>query len=319
MKKTFIVVLAGAFLIQAAFTAQACDMCAVFRAQQVGKSTVGLNLSIAEQYTHFGTIRQDGTKVDNAANQKLESSITQFVPSYQITDRFGVQLSAPFIYRSYRRVEAGAIEKGTEQGLGDISLIGYGRLYEFMNLKVMFAWDVMGGVKFPTGDSDRLGEELNETEPVPGVPESAVHGHDLALGSGSYDGLVGTGIVFAWQRLFCSGAVQYSIRTEGDFDYQCANDVMWNVKPGAYLWLDKKGSVALKCVVQGEKKGRDTFLGEKTEDTGIETILVGPELDFTWQDELSAAAGMAFPTSTDNTALQLVPDHKIYAALTWRL
>ena len=43
-------------------------------------------------------------------------------------------------------------------------------------------------LKFPTGDSSRLEEEFHEVE-IPGAPENAIHGHDLTLGTGSYDGI----------------------------------------------------------------------------------------------------------------------------------
>src|SRR5205823_6450459 len=46
----------------------------------------------------------------------------------------------------------------------------------------------LAGLKFPTGDSSRLKEEFHEVE-IPGAPESGIHGHDLTLGTGSYDGI----------------------------------------------------------------------------------------------------------------------------------
>ena len=50
----------------------------------------------------------------------------------------------------------------------------------------------MAGVKFPTGSTSRLREETQEGAGQEGPIASGIHGHDLTLGSGSYDGLVGT-------------------------------------------------------------------------------------------------------------------------------
>src|SRR5206468_11511093 len=49
---------------------------------------------------------------------------------------------------------------------------------------------LLTGIKFPTGGSSRLAEEFHEIE-IPGAPESGIHGHDLTLGTGSYDGIFG--------------------------------------------------------------------------------------------------------------------------------
>jgi len=62
------------------------------------------------------------------------------------------------------------------------------------------AVNVLGGVKFPTGDTDRIADEVNQTrifdsflppaahDPL-GHAISGVHQHDLSLGSGSFDGI----------------------------------------------------------------------------------------------------------------------------------
>jgi hypothetical protein len=152
---------------------------------------------------------------------------------------------------------------------------------------------------------------------VPGAPESGIHGHDLTLGSGSVDGLVGTAVFARRKRAFFSGNVQYAIRTEGDFEYQFANDLLWSAGPGAYLVLSHKYTLALQAVVSGETKGRDTFRGEKAEDTGVTAVYVGPQINFTWGGNLSAQVGADLPVSIDNTALQAVPDYKVRAGFTW--
>ena len=89
----------------------------------------------------------------------------------------------PFSLRD--RLEAlsyciGSVNRDTESGHGDASLVGsYAPLRRDKTDRSM-TWRASAGVRFPTGDSDRLKEGLNEVE-VPGAPESAIHGHDLAL------------------------------------------------------------------------------------------------------------------------------------------
>ena len=186
---------------------------------------------------------------------------------------------------------------------------------------VTFAWTVHGGLKLPTGSSDRLKEELDElTAPPlpPGAAESGIHGHDLALGTGSFDGIVGAGIFSRWHKAFFGAAVQYAIRSEGDFHYQFANDLTWSGGPGYYLILAHTYTFALQAVVSGEHKGTDTFQGASADDTGVTAVYLGPYLNFTWSGKLSAEVGADLPVSIDNTALQTVPDYRIRAAVNWR-
>ena len=297
----------------------ACDLCAIYRSMEAKSSNQGFSVGLFEQFTHFGTLQQDGRKVDDPVGQTLDSSITQFILGYQVNEKIGVQLNLPFISRSFKRADGvGGIDRGTESGLGDMSLIGHYRAYQYLSEKTIFAWDLIAGIKFPSGSSFRIKEELAETEPVPGAPESGIHGHDLALGSGSYDGIVGTAFFGRWRRLYLSGGIQYSIRSRGDFDYSYANDLAWNIKPGGYLWLSDEGTLGLQLAVSGEDKGKDDLAGVTAEDTGMTSVFMGPELSYTWHEHLSAELGTEFPVVSDNTSLQLVPDYRIKAALTWR-
>src|SRR5262245_44402782 len=182
-----------------------CDVCAVYAARQArGEIGSGFFTGVAEQFTHFGTLQEDGHEVSNPADQFLDSSITQLLLGYNFMDRFGIQFNAPLIYRSFRRLEDGSIDKGTESGLGDVSLLANWIPYHREKMHYPFAWHILGGIKFPTGDTDRLGEELEEEPEMHHDGEdhdaSGIHGHDLTLGSGSFDGIVGTSLFYRWKR-----------------------------------------------------------------------------------------------------------------------
>jgi len=305
-----------------AITAQqslACDLCAIYRSKEAKSSGPGLNIGVFEQFTHFGTMRQDGHKTDNPAGQRLDSFITQFILGYQVNDSFGLQLNLPYIYRSFKRPDdSGGIDQGHVAGLGDMTLIADYRPFKYLTKDVILAFDLLGGVKFPTGSSDRIAEELTETTPAPGVAESGIHGHDLALGSGSYDAIVGGSFFARWRKLYTTAGLQYAIRSKGDFSYRYANDLAWFIKPGGYLWLNDNGTLGLNLALSGENKGKDRLAGEVMEDTGMTSVFLGPELAYTWKENLSAEFGTEFPIVSRNTALQLVPDYRLRAALTWR-
>lgn len=305
--------------VSASMPTVACDICSVYNAPLAhGVIEAGFHAAIAEQFTHYGTLQMDGQEVPNTLHQRLDSSVSQVAVGYHFTDRVGVQFNLPVIYRSFRRAENGGIDEGTEAGIGDVSLSANWVAFRRDREKWSLAWSVSGGVKFPTGDSARLKEELNEEAPMPGEVESGIHGHDLALGSGSYDGFVGTEIYARYRRFFFTAETQYAIRSEGDFDYRYANDLVWSGGPGAYLVFAEDFTLALQLDVSGETKGKDEFQGEKAEDTAITAVFLGPRLSLSWKGKLSAEVSGALPVYIWNSALQAVPDYRIHAGFVWR-
>src|SRR5207249_1377793 len=117
------------------------------------------------------------------------------------------------------------------------------------------------GLKFPTGDSSRLQEEFNEKK-VEGAPPSGIHGHDLALGSGSWDGIFGLRSFTRYKSLFFDANVQYPVRSTGDHSFRYGNSLVFNVAPGVYLHRSKDQSVGLECSLFGERESASKFRGQ---------------------------------------------------------
>jgi hypothetical protein len=281
-----------------------CDVCAIYSAQEAQGGGKGFFAGAAEQFTYFGSLKNDNSTVpDNG--EYIDSSVTQIFAGYNFNSRFGLQFNLPLIYREY----GSSTSKGNEWGPGDASLVGNVVLCRLDEEHLNFTWTALGGVKFPTGDSSWLGKP----DFAPGIG-----GHDLALGSGSFDGLVGTGFSLRLDRWFLDGQMQYGIRTEGDFQHQYANDWSWSGGPGAYLLLTDDYTVALQLAVSGESKGMDTFSGVDDPDSAETIVYLGPEVRFTWSENLSAHVGVDIPVSIDETGEQLVPDYRIHGALTWQ-
>jgi hypothetical protein len=318
--------------------ALACDICAVYTATEQSETRTGPNVGLAVQYTHFGTVKEDGREVPNPHGESLDSVITQLVLGYQVTPRIGLQLNIPFITRQFERVHDGRKERGNVSGPGDLTLLGRVLVHSFVTESSVFDFSLLGGLELPSGDSEFLGEEqahahragvrrLVPRHVEPDTPgghgavehgESGVHGHDLALGSGSVDGLVGGEIFWSWKRAFMSGALHYAIRTEGDFEYRFANELTWTGGPGAYLLLADDHSLALQARLSGETKGKDRQAGSRLDDTAVTNLFVGPRLLFTWGTSLSAEAAVELPVIQHETERQIVADYRLRAAAVWR-
>lgn len=334
-------------------SASACDLCGCYTPQiealpqavdpaSFGQPSAAPNkagwlsrsyFALAEQFTHFGTVQVDGSEVANPTGQYLDSSITQLVAGYAFNSRFGLQINLPLIYRSFERPDGFAIDRGSESGLGDISILGKfvvfhqeigGRTalkfddpknphFETQEPDFTVSTVLLGGVKFPTGGTSRLKEEFNEVE-VPGAPESGIHGHDLTLGTGSYDAIMGGQCSLRYKSFFFESDAQFTARGDGAHQYHFANDISWNGGPGYYFVRNRHTIVGLQCACSGEHKGLDRFQGNVAEDTGITAVYLGPRVVASF-GKISGELSVELPVSVDNTALQVVPDYRLHGSV----
>ena len=331
-----------AALAALASAAAACDVCAVYTATEVGERRTGFRLGVAEQVTNFTTLQRDGREVPNPGNEWLTSSITQVVLGYTFGPRVGVQLNLPFITRQFHRHEGDRLAHGDETGFGDLSLLAHVLAASHVTERSVFRFSVLGGLKLPSGSTGRLKEELSEGPATPAAlgtrtafaqhaaggsgggsadvhaHVSGIHGHDLALGSGSVDGIFGGQLFWSWQRFFFTATGQYALRTEGDIGYRYADELSWTGGPGVFALLEHDHTLGLQAVVSGESKGKDSLRGVPADDTGVTALYAGPGVLFTWGSSLSADLTADLPVLQHNTALQIVPDYRLRGGLTWR-
>ena len=318
-------------------TSPACDLCGCYTPQLEAMSQMdapplfpwlkGWYGAVGEQFTRFGTVQVNGSEIDNPIGQYENSAITQLVAGYSINSRFALQLDIPLIYRDFKRPEGFAIDRGTVSGLGDISLLlktvlfhyssGARRTFELEGKNpaaiehepdFTVSAVLLTGIKFPTGDSSRLEEEFHEIA-IAGAPESGIHGHDLTLGTGSYDGIFGEQTSLRYKSFFLETNVQFTLRGDGTHQYHFANDLSWSAGPGYYPVRRHDTIIGIQFVASGEYKDVDRFRGAKAEDTGITSVFIGPRLVASrgrWSAEIAAE----FPVLIDNTALQVVPDYR---------
>jgi hypothetical protein len=326
------------FVAADVITSRACDLCGCYTPQLNAmpgmESThffpwlAGWYGAVSEQFTRFATVQADGSEVANPTGQYLNSSITQLVAGYDMNSRFALQMNVPLIYREFKRPEGFQIDRGTISGLGDISLLLKTVVFQYASpARRSFEFEgknpvavehepdftistiLLTGIKFPTGDSSRLEEEFHEVE-IPGAPESGIHGHDLTLGTGSYDGIFGEQTSLRYKNMFFETNIQFTLRGDGTHQYHFANDLVWAGGPGYYIVRNHETIFGVQFATSGEYKDVDRFRGKKAEDTGITSIFLGPRLVAS-RGRWSAEVGAEFPVSIENTALQVVPDYRL--------
>src|SRR5476651_1849418 len=78
----------------------ACDICSIYSAQEAQGGGKGFFGGVAEQFTQFGTLQDDGQKVPGNG-EYIHSSVAQIFAGYNFNSRFGLQFNLPVIYRAY--------------------------------------------------------------------------------------------------------------------------------------------------------------------------------------------------------------------------
>jgi hypothetical protein len=220
--------------------------------------------------------------------------------------------------------------QGTDTGLGDMSLIGRVAVFQKMEMEYGFVVNLLGGVKFPTGNDERLYEEVEQTEIFsallpPGTPHdplshsiSSVHQHNISPGSGSYDGIFGVTTTGNWQRLFLNAQFQYYLRSEGRSEFKYGNELMISGGPGVFVLLDKAYTLSLQAFALYDNMAEDEIQGVPSTATGLRAWYLGPVVNFTWGSRLCANVGAEFPLSIDNNGYQSVPNYRLHGGISWR-
>lgn len=327
--------LAVLFAVTGVRTASACDVCAVYTVEELGEIRPGPRIGVAEQFTHFGTTLENSEEVPNPNGEFLDSSFTQFALGWRFTDWLDAQVVIPLLHRSWRRNFAGAIQEKSRTGIGDIATLARVRALSLQNERGLLRFSGYGGLTFPSGDSSFLAEEL-QAEVADSLPPwerpahagskhgashedaSAIHGHDLTFGTGSVNGIIGAEFFGTWDRFLATANLQYTLYTEGSYDYRFANELIFRGGVGYYLWLSNEGSFAIQGIVSGDTKGQDQQRGETLGDTAATYVFAGPRLLGRWGSSLGIDAGVQIPFIRHETSLQIAPDWRVRAALSWK-
>ena len=324
-------IIASALFILSAASTRACDSCgcefcepgSLFANVYGGANATAPKsfffTNVVEQFTDYGTLRNVPAGV--SANQFEYSSITQVILGYQINPDLNVQLNLPYIYRYYQNVNLSntGLVRGQVNGLGDIRLVLNYVAFRKETADWDFSWRVSGGVKLPTGDPNLLDQE----DPTAALSDltsgnNATGGHDLALGSGSYDGVFSTGLTFNWQKFLFTADADYTIRGTGRDGYRYSNEFGWSAGPGYRVWQDEKHVLTAQLLATGEYKAADTDQGNGTDDTFVSSVMVGPNIILAWSNGISARVQAEIPVMQHyDTGFQSIPTFRLKAALTF--
>jgi hypothetical protein len=344
-----LILLIGLLAFVPAVPGWACDVCAIYTATELRESRTGVQIGIGEQATRYKTGLPTATGGTVDKGERLNSFTTQLFAGYDFGSMFGLQVNVPIIARDYHRlrnrqlvdgrIKDGVMTHGNISGVGDVSLIGILRPWSHVTTNTLLRFTLIGGLKMPSGDPGKLVEEQKlrrqaeaaTPRPVAAgrvvsahhIPEgspSGINGHDLALGSGSIDGIIGGAAFGSWKRLFTTWSVQHAIRMEGAYRYQYGDETNWFVGVGGYALLAHNYSLTLQVVTAGKHQGTDTLEGKSMAANGKPApstwVFVGPGMSFTWGTSFAFEMAGDLPVVYENQGL--IPEYRVRGGFSWR-
>jgi len=320
-KQAFLVSL---FSISLYSNAYACLPCAAYNATELhGFSGRDTSVAISNAYTSFDT---QGRVTRLRSGEVLKSvNVTELSLSHQISKRWSVQAAVPLKNRSFTEFESFRRRENSEFGIGDaVLLANYAPIIKTeLDTTLFISFGL--GLKLPTGETDSLQntDVFSDSSSrlfhhISGTSSSGLQGRSLSLGSGSFDFTVDSKIFYRKRRAFFYGGFQYTIRTEGDFDYEFADDISWNIGPGYYLYLGGHDfSLAGRATFSGEDKANDKLAGQTLSGTAITNLYLGPEILATWRGKYTGELALDIPITTTSDALE-EPEARIRASIGYR-
>jgi len=143
--------------------------------------------------------------------------------------------------------------------------------------------------------------------------ESAIHAHQLALGSGSWDAIVGLRADYEQGLWFADAMALGYIRTEGDHDYHYADDLYLSSHVGRVLHRTPVSELRLRGGILGEFRDADEQGGVSIDHSEFTAYYAQGTLIYS-AGALSGELGIDLPIEQESGAPSLVPESRIRAS-----
>jgi hypothetical protein len=292
--------------------AQECDECLVASYVQSGflpDSSGHAAFQFHYRYRH--TPYQGSSSQSDAPDEKVADTVLNLFYSYPLIDRVFLDVNLPVVSQAYTERPENSYSSGRDSGLGDMSLVVNTQPFLWVRDVYSIDWRMRGGVKLPTGDSG----ELSAVQARPPSTDSLVYPYDRALGSGSFDWILGSSLFLREDRWVGFGDAQFIGRTTGSDKFRAGDMVTVHLAPGYVFFQRAKDTVAVlldSSLVFVDKSSVDS---EAIANSGETTLSVGPRVQATLRDTFSALIGVSLPVFQDRGGRQLGTDYTVVGSL----
>ncbi len=306
--------------------ARACDMCALYTVRIAeGEAPRGYYLSVQHQSTRLGSFHAGGRRLSNPYDERILSHLTQLTLTLPQSRETAWQVSLPLVQRHFRRVNGTQLETGWERGVGDLRLAASRRLLDMrrtstadqtLKSETTVRWTT--GLRLPTGATSRMSEVTALPSPLLTAPSrgashgghttsgARVAGLDLSPGEGSWGLFLGPDLTWRAGRGFLGAQTLWTVNTHGAGGLGGYEAFQWRLQGGRYLSVRHHGSTKWHLALSGERA------------LGFRGLSLEPGVAWTMGTQASAELAVELPLDRRTSAVQLVPDSRIKAGLSWR-
>lgn len=322
--KLVLVFMFAAFSLPTAADATECGLscCIAGAAEGIGAGGKGLNLSIQYEWMKMGTIL-DGTSEKSPDRVLDETAAMMYsVPKEMIMQKMSVNIayglnekvsllaSIPYVknemdMRMKNMMTRSDMSMDTVEGVGDVSLMGFFKLYADRDMAPTERVTLGVGLKTPTGkDNDRENGNLMHMM--------------MQRGTGSWDPLLALNGMKAFGKTYLIGTFTYQYTTENDRGYEVGDRLSFDITGKRMLTDLFNISLALNYVHTDKDKtdGSGNYqnpmmsMVDNVENTGLDAYFITPGLEFkpAVGSPFSFKASAKIPVRQDVNGMQLVMD-----------
>ncbi len=294
--------------------AQDCDECAVAAYLQSGCTPeADQHAAFQFNYRYRHEAYTGNSKQSGAPDEKVADSNFNLFYSARVLEPLFIDVNVPFTSKAYTERPNNTYDSDRETALGDMSLLMTLQPYAEADQYGSIDWRIRAGVKLPTGDADRLNSfSLSQTTNNGG---SNIYSYDRAVGSGSFDWIVGSSIFVRDDRFVGIADAQYIGRTSGENEFRFGDKISTHVAPGFVFFQRGRDTFVFLVDSSYTFAGEADLSGSTVPNTGESSFYMGPRILATFNDVFSTYVGVSLPLYHDMTGTQLAADYQIIASV----
>jgi len=250
------------------------------------------------------SIKKSGDLPGGGTGRVTAIAVPLVVPYEIFTNKLIFVGIFPYFDKSRKTDKAGVTERQKTTGFGDASLSLKYLVFQRDALKETKRATVVGGIKLPTGNDDKKG-----------LPRP------FQLGSGSFDYHLGSTFTWVKGRGSVNADFLYTFKTEaGGFRF---GDTMkydlalgFRLLPVVYRTYPAK-QLNIYLEFNGLYARRNDVNGASVQDSGGNTVLISPGIQFIPGRTLIFEASLQLPLIEDLNGTQLETDYTFLAGFRW--
>ena len=268
----------------------------------------GWLLTAGYEYERREGLRHGSDRVSDPLDRRLVDHTFALGAHYGL--RYDLQLSAivPYISRTLTLDDPAGPDRVSEEGWGDAALVAKWRYLRLDDVGRATNFAVLAGLELPTGDTD-----LSVDDPTVG--------HDLQVGSGSWDPSIGTAVTHEPGRWRFNAAVLYQWKGEGTRNFKEGDEFFAELAAGNRFWLEPYPGPFMRfdALLRYRREWRSREDGDVVHDSGGDLLTVGATLAFRPRPTIDLQLFVEYPVYQSLEGTQLEEDLSVFFAFGIRI